>query len=175
MARPYTRHTQQFNGRTYSRRCDGYYERYSGTRGLGTERRHLMHREVWEHYYGPIPEGNQIHHRDHDRGNNNIDNLACVTPKEHAAEHPERGWGSWDTERRSEQRREEWAKRQPRLVICHNCGEQFLSTGVRAKYCNAKCRKQHRRERDRELERRRYDPAKRREKYERAKRAADRE
>ena len=38
-----------------------------------------MHRYVWEHYCGKIPEGFQIHHIDGDKSNNGIDNLAMMT------------------------------------------------------------------------------------------------
>ena len=38
---------------------------------------------------GPIPKKHCVHHIDHDRMNNNIDNLELLTRKEHAAKHPE--------------------------------------------------------------------------------------
>lgn len=168
MARPHTRPTKRFNGNVYSQRDDGYYERYKGTVNLGTRRRFLMHRDVWEHHNGPIPEGMEIHHVDHDRGNNDISNLRCLSTAEHASEHSNKGWAGWSREDRSKRSNEMWGGREPREIICANCGTAFMSTGMRAKYCSLPCNKRHNRARSREQERQRYDPKKRREKYERS-------
>ncbi|EFL9654207.1 HNH endonuclease [Escherichia coli] len=40
-----------------------------------------VHRIIWEMHNGPIPKGYQIDHIDHNRSNNNINNLRCVKPK----------------------------------------------------------------------------------------------
>jgi hypothetical protein len=42
----------------------------------------LIHRLVWELFNGPIPEGLDIDHIDHDRQNNRIENLRAVTHAE---------------------------------------------------------------------------------------------
>ena len=42
---------------------------------------------VWEKHHGKIPLGMQIHHIDHDKTNNNINNLQLVTPFEHKRIH----------------------------------------------------------------------------------------
>lgn len=39
-----------------------------------------LHRAVWEHRYGPIPDGKQIHHRNDDGLCDRIENLMVVTP-----------------------------------------------------------------------------------------------
>ena len=41
-----------------------------------------VHVLVWETFYGPIPGGTTIDHKDRDRGNNSIDNLRAATPQE---------------------------------------------------------------------------------------------
>jgi hypothetical protein len=41
------------------------------------------YRRVWERQHGPIPPGYHIHHVDGDRKNNDVSNLACVSPDEH--------------------------------------------------------------------------------------------
>ena len=41
-----------------------------------------LHRLIWETFVGEIPKGYQIDHIDTNKGNNNLDNLRCVTPKE---------------------------------------------------------------------------------------------
>ena len=42
------------------------------------------HRVIWTWLKGSIPQGMQINHKDYNRGNNNIDNLEVVTPKENS-------------------------------------------------------------------------------------------
>lgn len=46
-----------------------------------------LHRYLYEKYRGEIPEGYCIHHKDHNRENNDIDNLVCVPFEEHAKYH----------------------------------------------------------------------------------------
>lgn len=59
------------------------YERHSIKNG----KRIFEHRKVWEDFYGEIPEGMQIHHKDFDKTNNDISNLQLVTPLEHRRLH----------------------------------------------------------------------------------------
>lgn len=66
-----------FNGRTYHQRKKGYWK--SGKLWL--------HREVWKASHGEIPPGFYIHHKDHNRSNNNIENLELVNPTDHMAIH----------------------------------------------------------------------------------------
>jgi hypothetical protein len=47
----------------------------------------FLHRLVWEHYNGPIPEDHCIHHIDGDITNNRISNLACVAKDDHSRMH----------------------------------------------------------------------------------------
>lgn len=46
-----------------------------------------IYRLVYTCFGGIIPKYYQIHHIDYDRNNNNIDNLLCITDKEHRAIH----------------------------------------------------------------------------------------
>ena len=47
-------------------------------------RNHKYYRRVWEKLNGKeIPLGFHIHHLDNDKTNNAIDNLICISPKEH--------------------------------------------------------------------------------------------
>ena len=45
------------------------------------------HSIVWEKYNGKIPFGMQIHHKDFNKTNNDIENLQLVTPAEHKRYH----------------------------------------------------------------------------------------
>jgi len=64
-------------GTRYSSRDNGYLRATTGDR-------EYLHRVVWMHHHGAIPDGWQIHHRDHDKTNNTIANLECLTADEHA-------------------------------------------------------------------------------------------
>ena len=46
-----------------------------------------LHRYVYEYVNGKIPEGLQIHHKDHDKGNNEPENLELLTKRQHVKRH----------------------------------------------------------------------------------------
>lgn len=78
--KPERRSTVEFNGEFYSMRDCGYYGKTRGDRSL-------LHRDVWEFHYGPIPDGHDVHHVDEDRTHNDIDNLECLPKDEHTRLH----------------------------------------------------------------------------------------
>jgi hypothetical protein len=48
----------------------------------------MEHVYVWEQHHGrPVPPGHDVHHKDHDKLNNDIDNLQLVTKVEHKRIH----------------------------------------------------------------------------------------
>lgn len=47
----------------------------------------LEHRYIWEKHNGVIPVGMVIHHKDNNRGNNNIGNLEMMSKSEHRRYH----------------------------------------------------------------------------------------
>lgn len=56
----------------------------------------MSYRKIWEKHYGPIPKDDQgrsyeIHHIDKNRKNNSIENLQCVSIKEHYDIHYNQG------------------------------------------------------------------------------------
>ena len=69
-----------FNGAKFTLRNNGYFGRTTGDRAM-------MHRVVWQHHYGPIPAGYDIHHIDRDRTNNDILNLELIDKAEHTRHH----------------------------------------------------------------------------------------
>lgn len=51
-------------------------------RSSGKRLNRYIHRLVWETFVGPIPEGYEINHIDHDKANNALSNLEVVTHSE---------------------------------------------------------------------------------------------
>lgn len=80
---PLNKATVEFAGRRFTERHNGYYAETTG-------KREWLHRVVWEAHHGPIPEDHDIHHLDHDKSNNDVSNLECVTHAEHT-----RIYGLW--------------------------------------------------------------------------------
>lgn len=67
---------QKFNGVSYYL-CGNYYQR-KGVR---------LHRAVWELHNGNIPCGYDVHHKDENRNNNQIENLELLQRNEHHRYH----------------------------------------------------------------------------------------
>lgn len=53
----------------------------------GYERAYLLHRLAWELEHGPIPDGYELHHIDHDKANWSLDNLMMVDRQTHQEIH----------------------------------------------------------------------------------------
>lgn len=121
--------------RWYRNAKDGYYRECNGF---------LLHHAVWAAVHGPVPDGHQVHHRDHDRANNGYDNLELLTRSEHSSYHGKVRTDVWRDNQSSEvasvRARNAWARRQPRDVECAQCGGTFQSTGQRARFCGGNCR-----------------------------------
>lgn len=49
--------------------------------------RTYLHRYLWEKEYGKIPDGYQVHHKDHDPLNNSLDNFELIKRGEHQKHH----------------------------------------------------------------------------------------
>lgn len=124
-----------FNGIRFHRRPDSkhkHHRRYywphdsHRKRGVGA-----LHVEIWKFHNGTIPKGNHIHHIDGNTLNNDINNLACLTPAEHGAAHV------GDPNRHSNRGRV-----LPRIheSKCAQCGKNFKSKHRSgAKYCSQNC------------------------------------
>ena len=70
---------------------DGHLVNFSSSTGYPTiwngEKNILLHRYVWEKYNGKIPEGYEIHHKDKNRKNYDVNNLVLVSAKDHHQHH----------------------------------------------------------------------------------------
>ncbi len=71
---------QFFDGEKFTLGNHGYYRRTTGDR-------ELMHRVVWMHHNGEIPESVCVHHLDRDRANNKIENLELIGRDEHSSKY----------------------------------------------------------------------------------------
>lgn len=158
-----------FNGNKYSRDDrTGYYLCHDGY-GAG----HRLHRDVWEFYNCKIPKGYDIHHKDHDKSNNDIENLQLMKNGEHQKLH-----GAELTEERKEQMRKnllenavplskEWhgseegikwhrengkrmmENRTPKIYTCSFCGKEFETIKYYGEnentFCSNNCKSAYRR------------------------------
>lgn len=153
-----------FNGVKFTK--DNRTGYYLSTIAIEDGRRTRLHRYIWQYYNGPIPEGYDIHHKDRDKGNNNVDNLTIMRGNKHKQMHsieakntPEwleiwegiRQKGS-DAHKRTEERlkqsqrsKEQWAKRKkdvkPSVIKCVICGgrkETYYPD--RTMYCSKNCK-----------------------------------
>lgn len=160
------RETVLFNGIPFIRYPESsvrshrvYFTAYPGgkrAKGIG-----LLHQEVWKAAHGPIPDGCDIHHRDGDPLNNAVDNLECLTKKEHAQRHaPEHRearqahmraigpaaaeWHRSEAGRawHREHGRRTWEDREPVERTCAECGGAHLAlrqSGARPAFCSRRC------------------------------------
>lgn len=119
----------------------------------------LLHREVWKHFNGEIPEGYVIHHIDGDPSNNDISNLQIMTISEHTKFHRQSSetkkytcdycgkefYGKNATRGThrfcSKECNSKWAyKNRNETRICAECGKEFTTNKYRkTKYCSKEC------------------------------------
>ena len=71
-----------------SRRTDREYF----SRAPDGKRECYLHRQIWVDNHGAIPDGWHIHHKDGNCQNNSLENLECLSPREHIGER-HKPWG----------------------------------------------------------------------------------
>ncbi len=74
-----SREPQMFDGHPYYPNAGGHYWSQAAGR--------FIHRAIWESVHGPIPSGYVVHHIDHDKANNSIENLTLMLHGEHSSYH----------------------------------------------------------------------------------------
>lgn len=144
----------------------GYYLSSSQING----KRKRLHVYVWELYNGTVPEGYNVHHKDHDKSNNDISNLELLTAQEHKKRHGE----ELSEAERQERRETVTAKAMPKAIewhssdkgrkwhkehyeamkdklyikeeyICIECGKKFTAIKGNSKFCSNNCKSMYRR------------------------------
>lgn len=113
--------------------------------------RRVLHRVKWEKLRGPIPSGYVVHHKDHDKTNNRIANLACMSHREHCRAHMQdhvhsdagRKKGAAVLASTAKERGQKISA--ARLAIkatprdCIHCAKSFMAKSPIAKSCSRKC------------------------------------
>jgi hypothetical protein len=69
-----------FEGVKYTLGSNGYYRATS-------DKRSLLHRDIWISRNGQIPDGFDIHHRNESKQDNRIENLECLSKAVHSVLH----------------------------------------------------------------------------------------
>jgi len=142
--------TQEFASRLY--------KLYPG-RKYFTQHTTAMHRKVWEFYNGKIPKKHAIHHINGNTWDNRIENLECLSNKEHKSkhkmskEHLEKFWKAgveaakeWHSSEEGhkwhlENGYKAYTKIIPTIKKCQFCGKEYESKKPnRSKFCGLNCR-----------------------------------
>lgn len=125
------------------------------------------HRWVWECVHGKIPKGLQIHHKDHNKSNNTIENLQIVYPKEHSQLHKteERSLASklhadkirpltkkWHSSKEGilwhkfHAQKNKFGQPVEYQSFCECCKKEYTARKLGQRFCSNKCKAQHRRD-----------------------------
>ena len=152
-----------FNGITYCRYPDAksrvaslYYHPEWKAKQNGCD---FLHREIWKHHNGPIPEGYDIHHKDENPLNNDPSNLECLSHSDHRSLHAllrlERLQAAHAKWRMTDEAKEFykgkgklfWLDRKPEKATCQQCGKEYQTPfPERSKFCNPNCKQKVRRD-----------------------------
>lgn len=148
----------------------GYYLAGSARNG---GRRKRLHVYVWEYHNGAVPEGYHVHHIDHEKSNNEIENLQLLSKDDHLKLHGKelteeqrarmrknlienvmpkaKAWHKTEDGRKwhSQNAKKQWENKQAVEYECTNCGKTFesrhrYSAGSNRFCCNA-CKAAYRR------------------------------
>ncbi len=159
----------EFNGKRYVKdEKTGYYLCHDAI-GSGSR----LHRDVWKYYNCEIPKGYEVHHKDHDKDNNDISNLQLMKKSEHSRLHgeelteEEREWrrknliknarpvaSEWHKSEEGrawhrEMSKKAWEEKKPITYKCDYCGKEFETINSYSekinKFCSNACRSAYRR------------------------------
>lgn len=157
-----------FNGERFKK--DNKTGYYLSSGNLVNGKRIRLHRYIWEYYYGEIPKGYDIHHKDHNKDNNDISNLEMLLKEEHIDLHKREITDETRNKYRENMNENarpkaiEWhksiegskwhkeqykislGKLEPQKFICKNCNKEYYSMNVGTNsFCSNKCKSAYRR------------------------------
>ena len=174
MGRPAKNEIQVFNGIRYYKKPSGYF--VCDPKRKGHER--YLHRAMWITYRGPIPEGMEVHHKNHEKGDNRIANLELLNKSEHTSYHGKRraetepnfrrfidfarlSAASWHGSEEgiawhSEHGKRTWQGRRSEEHRCAHCGKSYsVFVGTRkVGFCSPACQSAARRRSGKDNEKR---------------------
>ena len=156
-----SRTVQKFNGESFY--LCGFYYQHKGKR---------LHRAVWEHHNGAIPDGYHVHHKDGDRSNNDITNLLLLQGSDHLSEHMSKeerkeksredikkaiaSAPAWHHSKEgkdwhSKHGKESWKSRTTQTYTCSFCGKEFQTKHIYGEnsnhFCHPNCKAAYHRRR----------------------------
>lgn len=134
-----------------------------------TKAKYDLHRYIWIHNNGEIPEGFHIHHKDGNVENNELSNLECINGRKHLSLHGKnlseetkekmrknlaiqnpkaKEWHS--SEEGKKWHKEHYEKTKDKLfveikLVCRCCGKEYTTTKHDSKFCSNNCRSKNRR------------------------------
>ena len=123
----------------------------SAAQSLGSS---LLHRVVWLREVGPIPDGYDVHHKDHDPTHNSLANLELKAESEHGRHHIQKrlapggdlqttlaAWRASEAGQTilRDNARKMHANTPVRELTCAHCGEPFRTQHPSQKYCTDAC------------------------------------
>lgn len=133
--------------------------------------RKYLHRYLWEKAHGEIPEGYEIHHKDHNPLNNELDNLELIESEAHKAYHhrnltdEQRDFLRWNMNEKARPAAIEWHKSEEGRewhkehynrtkeklheevkLKCEMCGSEYETVdNGKNRFCSNKCKSKWRR------------------------------
>lgn len=157
-----------FNGIKFRKdKKTGYYLAGKPTNGKKRERLHCY---VWRFYNGDIPDGYHVHHKNENKDCNDIENLVCMTQKEHMVLHSNEyaknhrdslvqnlidnarpkasEWHRSETGRawHSKQAKKNASEMKLKEFVCEFCGKLFFKKPLgQNKFCSNNCKSAWRR------------------------------
>src|SRR3990167_3960818 len=141
-----------YHGITYVRYEGRRYYQPNGT--FITKGFTSLHRQIYIDNFGSIPDGSDVHHKDHDIDNNLPENLFAISKKEHAKYHlaerqkdprKKRQMYRWarSAEGKKQLRKNAFKMLQNtpiRFFPCSYCGTLIKSEAVTQKFCDKTCK-----------------------------------
>lgn len=145
----------------YKFRKDDKTGYYLSTKKIGVSRMRL-HVYVWQKHNGKIPDGMEINHIDENKDNNEINNLECLTRKQHLAYHKEHDYNKmlpkWrkNLDKNARPAAAQWHRtlegrqvnsdahrgkkiKKRYIKRCKNCGKVYRAAFSRSKFCSPAC------------------------------------